>query len=186
MRRGAPLDGLSDKELIARINDGDDEAFRILYLRYRRWVVDLAFRFTGHREDALDALQDVFRYVLGKFPGFELTAKMTTFLYPVVRNTSLSTVRRRARLTAEPDAAEAVPDHSVAPPGRHVDAPLTAVLALLPKEQAEVIHLRFAEDFTLEEISSALDVPIGTVKSRIHHALKRLREDPRTRRYFFD
>ena len=48
-------------------------------------VVRLAHRFTGNADDAQDVLQETFKYMLGKFPGFKLTAAMTTFLYPVVQ-----------------------------------------------------------------------------------------------------
>ena len=70
-----------DRELVDLANKGDSEAFEALYYRYRDWVYRLAWRFTGHQQDALDVLQDTFVYLLGKFPGFELTASMTTFLY---------------------------------------------------------------------------------------------------------
>ena len=85
----------SDEKLIELANKGDAEAFETLYYRYRDWVYHLAWRFTGNQEDALDVLQETFAYLLKKFPGFQLTASMTTFLYPVVKHISL-TVRRRS------------------------------------------------------------------------------------------
>ena len=84
----------SDQELIELANRGDSDAFEILYHRYRDWVYRLACRFTGNGQDALDVLQETFAYLLGKFPGFELTAAMTTFLYPVVKHLSFA-VRRK-------------------------------------------------------------------------------------------
>ena len=80
----------SDQELIAAINNGDSGAFELLYYRHRDWVVSLAYRFTGDRELALDVLQETFLYFLRKFPGFILTAQLKTFLYPAVRNLSIS------------------------------------------------------------------------------------------------
>jgi RNA polymerase sigma-70 factor (ECF subfamily) len=58
------------------------------------------------------------------------------------------------------------------------------VLSNLPESHREVILLRFVDDFSLEEIASALEIPLGTVKSRLHHAIAALREDPRVARYF--
>jgi len=70
----------SDQELIELVNEGDADAFEALYRRYRDWVYHLAWRFTGNQQDALDVLQETFTYLLGKFPGFSLTASMT-YLY---------------------------------------------------------------------------------------------------------
>ena len=62
----------SDQELIELVNEGDADAFEVLYRRYRDWVYHLAWRFTGSRQDALDVLQETFTYLLGKFPGLVL------------------------------------------------------------------------------------------------------------------
>ena len=91
----------SDQELIELANKGDSDAFEALYRRYRDWVYRLAWRFTGNESDALDALQETFTYLLGKFPGFELTASMTSFLYPVVRHISYTIRSKRSRFTSE-------------------------------------------------------------------------------------
>ena len=81
---------VEDGVLIAAINRGDPTAFEVLYDRYRDWVVNLAFRFTRDREEAFDVLQEAFAYLARKAPGLRLTGKMTSFLYPVVRNLSLT------------------------------------------------------------------------------------------------
>ena len=61
---------------------------------------------------------------------------------------------------------------------------LAAVLAALPETHREVLLMRFVDGLALEEIARALDIPLGTVKSRMHNALASLRGDPRTRAYF--
>ena len=93
----------SDEALIEAMNRGDAAAFDVLYDRYRDWVVRLAYRCTGNEDHALDVLQDTFAYFLSKVPGFELRAKLTTFLSPAVKN--LAIVRppaRRADVFSEP------------------------------------------------------------------------------------
>jgi RNA polymerase sigma-70 factor (ECF subfamily) len=65
-----------------------------------------------------------------------------------------------------------------------VRAELAAALAGLSPPQREVVLMRFVDDLELAEIAAALDVPLGTVKSRLHHALARLRDDPGTRDAF--
>ncbi|MBC7968470.1 MAG: sigma-70 family RNA polymerase sigma factor, partial [Fuerstia sp.] len=91
----AQHDNRTDLQLVAALNAGDAAAFDVLYFRHRDWVMRLAMRFTGNHEDALDVLQETFAYFARKFPGFELTAALTTFLYPAVRNFSLAARRKR-------------------------------------------------------------------------------------------
>jgi len=175
----------SDQELIGRANRGDSDAFEALYHRYRDWVYRMAWRFTGNQSDALDVLQETFAYLLGKFPGFELTAAMTTFLYPVVRHTSLAVRRKNRRFASDEETLDAL----VAPVSQQPErsrSELAAVLVALPEAQREILLMRFVDGMSLREIAAALDVPLGTVKSRLHHALQTLRSDRRTRDYFIE
>lgn len=178
-----PHDPRSDSELVAAVNAGDDDAFEALYHRYRDWVYRLAYRFTRNEADALDVLQETFAYLVGKFPGFRLTAQLTTLLYRVVRSQAVN--RRRKRRPAE--WTEAAFDLAVAPDrpdGPSSQADLAAVFRILPPAQREVLLMRFVDGLALAEIAEALAVPLGTVKSRMHHALATLRKDERTLRYF--
>ena len=179
-------DSRSDEPLVAAANAGDAAAFEALYERHRDWVLRLACRFTQDHAEALDVLQDTFTYLLRKFPGFTLTARLTTFLYPVVKNVALARRRKRrphsvapeelaaATLTAPPDPLPGAADLSE----------LAGVLATLPEGQREVLLMRFVDDLALAEIAVALEIPVGTVKSRLHNALATLRADGRVRRYF--
>jgi RNA polymerase sigma-70 factor (ECF subfamily) len=64
------------------------------------------------------------------------------------------------------------------------DGDLAAVVSGLPETHREVVLMRFVDGLTLEEIGQALDIPLGTVKSRLHNALAALRKDPRVLRFF--
>jgi RNA polymerase sigma-70 factor (ECF subfamily) len=176
-----PADPRTDQDLVRAINAGDVKAFDALYFRYRDWVTRLATRFTGHGDDALDVLQETFAYVFRKFPGFRLTASMTTFLYPVVKNLSIAARRKRTRLV-QGEALLA----GVADPDRPGDtrADLSAALASLPETHREVLLMRFVDGMSLLEIAAALAIPEGTVKSRLHNALATLRDDERAKRHF--
>jgi RNA polymerase sigma-70 factor (ECF subfamily) len=173
----------SDRELIKSINEGDADAFDTLYRRYRDWVYNLAWRFTGSRHDALDVLQETFVYLLGKFPGFDLTASMTTFLYPVVKHVSLTIRSKNRRFSSDEQMVREI----TSPASEETNssrAELAAVMAVLPDRQREVLLMRFVDDMSLQEIAGALDIPVGTVKSRLHNALEKLRNDTRTKDYF--
>lgn len=176
-------DPRSDQDLVEAVNAGDDAAFETLYYRYRDWVYRLAHRFTGDEHAALDVLQDTFAYLVRKFPGFRLTAQMTTLLFRVARNAATSQHRRAhtsESLTTTNDPADA------SDPALRTDAEsdLASVLRVLPDGQRDVLLLRFVDDLSLGQIAEALDIPVGTVKSRLHHALATLRTDERARRYF--
>jgi RNA polymerase sigma-70 factor (ECF subfamily) len=178
-------DPRDDQELIAAANRGEEDAFAALYYRYRDWAVRLAWRFTGNQADALDVLQDTFTYLFRKFPGFRLTANMTTFLYPAVKNLSLKVIRRRRRTIVSDEIVEAVsPSTQPEPPDTRAE--LAEVMAGLPETHREVVLMRYVDDLSLAEIAEALDIPLGTVKSRLHNALRMLKDDPRTRRYFLE
>jgi len=172
---------IPDEELLQRAGAGDPDAFEVLYRRHRDWVHRLAWRFTGHQQDALDILQETFLYLLKKLPDLRLTASLTTFLYPVVKHLSLNLRRRRGGAAADEDILTAIPDPTAPPTSR---TELAAALAGLPPEQREVVLMRFVDDMSLDEIAVALDVPIGTIKSRLHRALETLRNDPHTQDYF--
>ena len=175
-------DPRSDLDLVDAANRGDVRAFEALYYRYRDWVVSLAWRFTANRDDALDVLQETFTYLLRKFPGFRLTACMKTFLYPAVKNLSITAARKRRRILLDNDALLDVP----APAEAQGDAraELASVMRSISRDHREVVLMRYVDDMSLDEIAAALGIPLGTVKSRLHNALKTLRDDPRTREYF--
>jgi RNA polymerase sigma-70 factor (ECF subfamily) len=180
-----PSDPRSDLDLVAALNAGDASAFDALYYRYRDRVLRLAYRFTANHADAQDVLQETFSYLYRKFPGFRLTASMTTFLYPVVRNLSLELIRkRRTATTSSADVLADMPGFAAAPDEAQTRADLAAAMANLSPEHRQTVLLRFVDDLTMEEIAAATAVPVGTVKSRLHHAIAAMRQDPRVRRYF--
>lgn len=176
-------DSRTDAELVAAVNAGEADAFEVLYRRYRDWTVGLAYRFTGDEALALDVLQDTFLYVLKKSPGFQLTAQFKTFLYPAIRNLALAARRKAARSQASASDLEALENAAAPEPVTGDASALGEVLALLTEEHREVLHLRFVENLKLGEIAEAMNLPLGTVKSRLHYALEFLRQDPRTRNF---
>lgn len=180
-----PPDPRSDADLLAGIARGDESAFETLYRRHRDWVFRLARRFCRADEDAADVTQETFAYLLRHAPRLRLAARLTTLLYPVVKNTALARIRKDRRLRfadppALPDRPAPDPPAGVAP----LDPELDAALAALPEGQREVLLMRVIDEMSLQEIALALGIPVGTAKSRLHNALAALRADERTRRHF--
>jgi RNA polymerase sigma-70 factor (ECF subfamily) len=183
-----PVDRRSDEDLVAICNSGEAHdaarAFEVLYRRHRDFVLRVARRFTRDRDLALDALQETFAYLLGKFPpsgdGLVLTARLQTLLYPAAKNAAITAVRKARRYAG---AGDAELDELPAEPTAAAE-PIDAALVALSPEKREVLTLRFVDDLSLAEIAAVLDVPLGTVKSRLHLALKELREDMRIKDLF--
>ena len=173
----APHDNRTDRQLVDALNSGEATAFDVLYFRHSDWVMRLAERFTGHHDDALDVLQETFAYFVRKFPGFELTAALTTFLYPAVKNFSIAARRKRMRSVNEnQDALSMIP--AIQPPESPDADALNQTLSGLSDAHREILLMRFVDDMTQPEIAAALDVPLGTVKSRLHNALLAVRQSP--------
>jgi len=151
----------------------------------------IALRFTGDHEAAADAVQEAFIYLMKKITGrggLVLTAKLTTYLYPIIKNVSLTVKRKNSRPGLRLSQADG-PDPAVpAVPDRTAEsvegASLSVIVRTLPEHQQEVLILRFVDDMSMEEIASALSIPVGTVKSRLHLAIKSLRESPDLGKFF--
>ena len=164
----------SDLDYIKQANDGDQEALEALYHRHRQWVYSQAYRYCQNNQDAMDITQDTFSYFFNKFPGFQLHCQLRTFLYPVIRNKSLNLLKKYRR---ESTSLESIEESSYLP--KH-DSQLIENfrerISGLSEEHRDVIILRFMQDMSLDEIAATLNIPNGTVKSRLHNALKELRQ----------
>ncbi len=173
----------ADQKLIAGINAGDDQSFEQLYYRHREWVFRMACRICGSEHHAQDVVQEVFRYFLGKFPGFELRCELRTFLYPAIRNLSLASLRKSQRYVGGESGA-AILDDLIAPIYDSSEKQdLQHIISSLSADHREILLLRFVDGMTLPEIATLTDIPIGTAKSRLHHALAALRSDPKVKNF---
>ena len=182
MARSRQRDPRSDETLVKTCNQGHPRAaaaaFEALYLRHKDYVLRVALRFTSDIDTALDVLQDTFVQLLRRLPptgeGITLTARLTTLLYPIAKNTAISAERKAGRF---PVADDVTPDHVPARPGRE-DEDIGRLLALLPPGQREALTLRFVDGLSLSEIAEVLSIPEGTVKSRLHGGIANLRASP--------
>ncbi len=172
-------DNRTDLQLVDALNKGDSSAFDVLYFRHRDWVMRLAMRFTGHHDDALDVLQETFAYFVRKFPGFVLTAALTTFLYPAVKNFSIAARRKRQRSVNDNQEKLSFIGAAETSESANRDE-ITQALSALTESHREILLMRFVDDMSQPEISAALDIKLGTVKSRLHHALLAIRQSPET------
>jgi RNA polymerase sigma-70 factor (ECF subfamily) len=174
-----------DAELVKRFKEGDRSAFAEIVHRYQDRVYTLCLRWMGDREVALEVAQDVFIALFRSLGGFRGDAQLSTWVYRAVINhcKNRKLYRRRRQLDQheplEGDAHDEGPERQLADEGPGTDAPLHAAeassllqeaLQLLDSEQRQIIMLREVQDLSYEEIADLLDLPRGTVKSRLHRA----------------
>jgi RNA polymerase sigma-70 factor (ECF subfamily) len=173
MSLGRSGGGASDEALAAAANAGDRGALEVLLARHFDRVHAICRRVTGHPEDALDATQEALIAVTRGLHRYDGRSLFTTWLYRVATNAALDELRRRKR---RPEPAELTDDRPLggiaagsAPVESAVAARLdvdAALAGLRPEFRAAVV-LRDLCDLDYAEIADVLDVPIGTVRSRI-------------------
>jgi RNA polymerase sigma-70 factor, ECF subfamily len=176
------VDNLKDPELVIQLQNGSLEALGALYDRHQKLVYRTALVITGDQEAASDLLQDVFLR-LYRFAGrIDWQRPLEPWLYRMTTNLSYTWVKRNQRWTRPlEDLADWLAGSNKNHPYEIVerrddwDQVQKAVLAL-PLQQRVVVVLYYLNDLSLQEISEILDVPIGTIKSRLHYGRKALKK----------
>ena len=187
--------GPSDLEVIQRVRNGESEAFRLLVERYQGRAYRLALRVLRDEEAARDAVQDSFVKAFSALARFEGRSSFFTWFYRLVMNQCLDARRRdksgREVAFEEGGGQELVPESSLeripevdgvtfAPAANLMRKELLEHLARavdqLPPAARETLLLREVEGLSYSEIASALDIPKGTVMSRLHYARKQLQK----------
>jgi len=164
-------------QIILRAQSGDREAFAILFEQYKNLVYKTAYLMLGDSAEAEDALQEVFVQVYRSLSSFDPgKAAFTTWLYRVTFNYCLNHRRKRRPFTLPlEDISSAL--KSEFPSTRLAEEEvLQQAIGNLTDKQRAVVILRYFWDLPYAEIAQILDIPLGTVKSRIDLALKTLRK----------
>jgi RNA polymerase sigma-70 factor (ECF subfamily) len=173
-----------DASLIDSTLAGDTEAFGRLVERYQDRLYNALVRFLGSAEDARDVTQDTFLQALTKLRTFRRESAFYTWLYRIGFNLAMSS-RRRTKPCVSIDRLQrevgAEPSDNGAPPDRNLlqaDRAVKVQLALgrLAEEQRQVVVLREIDECSYEAMAEILEVPIGTVRSRLFRARMQLKE----------
>jgi RNA polymerase sigma-70 factor (ECF subfamily) len=147
----------------------------MLVERHQTRVFNVALRVLGDRDDARDAAQDAFLSMLRKLSQFRGDAAFTTWMHRITINSCYDILRKRRRqpmLRLVGDEDDPIPETGP-PVADHADATVDSIdvaraLLLIPEEYRVTLVLADIQDVAYEEIARVLDVPIGTVKSRVH------------------
>ena len=181
-----------DHDLVQRVQAGDSAAFRTLFDKYHRRAFAVAMGVVKNEDDALDAVQHAFVKVHKNIHKFQGSSGFYTWLYRIVMNVSIDHVRRTSRRKsldfderALHEESEVAGDGAMLPrvtnanPGKaalraELGSAIQAALGELPEHHRAVIVLREIEGMSYEEMAEALDVPKGTIMSRLFHARKKM------------
>ena len=168
-----------DVELIGRYLAGDIDAFNELMEAHEQRVFAICYRMLHDRDAALDATQDTFLTVFRKADRYRAQAAFSTWLYRVAVNTCYDHLRRQKRKQADPlPEAHDPADRSAgdAFEAAEVRTEIQEALAALSPEYAAAVVLVDLQGMSLEQAADTLDVPTGTVKSRLFRARRQLSE----------
>ncbi len=175
--------GLSEERFAVRIRRGDARAFDEFFDAYAGPLLRYLDGMVGNRSTAEDLLQDTMVRVYRHIGAYREQGSFPAWVFRIATNAALSELRRRRWAAGqEPDEAAlriAAP-RSAEPPevleAQERSRNLAAALEQLPDEQRAVLLLRIRQGMDIGEIATVLCIPPGTVKSRIHYAVRKLRE----------
>ena len=183
-----PLSEQSDEELVRRYRAGEDAAFETLVDRYRKELFPFLMRFVGRRAAAEDVFQEAFLQVHLSIDSFDTSRRFKPWLFTIAANKARDYLRRKstrtaAQLTAPVDADEEggkqfldlMQDDLPLPEAHAMDNEtkqlVRETVESLPDHLREILLLAYFHRFPYKEIAQMLNVPLGTVKSRLHAAV---------------
>lgn len=174
---------LADEDLMPLVAAMDADAFEVVYDRHAGASFALAFRIVGSRAAADDVCQEAFMAAWRSAARFDPRAgSLRGWLLTIVHNRAIDHLRRttrvRDRTVADDAAAERVAgtdDTEASALARHASADTARLLGRLPDEQRRVVELSFYSGYSHSEIAELLELPLGTVKTRMRRALEKLR-----------
>jgi RNA polymerase sigma-70 factor (ECF subfamily) len=169
---------VTDAFLIGSIVNGDADAVRPLMERYRRPLGAMLQRALGSSPDVDDVFQETWIRVVRSAHRYDPEQRFSAWLFAIAWN--LVKDRWSRRVAADDVDLAGMPSEERSPEEQVVEADRAArvrhVVARLPERLAQAILLRYFEELSEKEMAERLGIPVGTVKSRIHHGLRLLRE----------
>ncbi|MEK4145673.1 RNA polymerase sigma factor SigW [Robertmurraya sp. FSL W8-0741] len=180
------------KKRIKQVLKGDQNAYAEIVEIYKDKVFQLCFRMLGNRHEAEDMAQEAFIRAYVNIASFNIDLKFSTWLYRIATNLCIDRIRKKKPdfyLDAEVSGTDGLTMYSQVPsdsalPEEEVESielheTIQREIAKLPEKYRSVIVLKYIEELSLNEISKILDMPLGTVKTRIHRGREALRHQLR-------
>jgi RNA polymerase sigma-70 factor, ECF subfamily len=176
------MEAVSDSELVISLQAGSLEALGVLYDRHRRLVFRTALAITGDADAAADLLHDVFLRLFRFAAHIDSHRPLEPWLYRMTTNLSYTWVKRRQRwLRPLEDVADWLASTRKDTPSYQAELDdswrqVQQAISSLPLSHRGVVVLYYVDDLSLQEISEILDIPVGTVKSRLHYGRQALKQ----------
>ena len=145
----------------------------MIYDRYEQPLLSTALRMLGQRQDAEDAVQTAFIRLYRGIGNFRFSAKFSTYLFRILMNVCFDTLEKQKRMRSQ-DLDSVTPSHL---PNHDMKMVLEEAIDALPEQQRACFILFVIEEFKQTEIAEVLGLSLGGVKSNIHHAKNRLRQE---------
>lgn len=176
--------GHDEGDLIRRVQQGDQEAFRAIFDLYHKKVYRIAYGVVRENEEALDIMQEVFVKLYRTLGSFKGRSSLYTFLYRMAVNTAIDHIRRKEKSVAESLDEEGAPEpveELERGPERMIlqkeqEERVKKAIETLPLDQKTTLLLREVEGLSYQEIAEVTRCSIGTVMSRLHYARKKLQD----------
>lgn len=159
-----------DAQLLARVVDGDHDAFTEIMRNHEDRVFSVCLRIMGNREQALDATQETFLTTFRKANQFKGNSALGTWIYRIAVNTCYDQLRKQKRRKTDPmpehfDPADSSAEDAVAAAGFRPE--IQRALAAIPEDFRTAVILSDIEGIGLPDVAEILEIPVGTVKSRV-------------------
>lgn len=186
---------IDDTILVRRAQSGEKDAIARLILRYQDRVFNVILKICGNNDDAAELTQETFVKLIEKIGTFKYKSSFYTWLFRVAVNLALNYCKRRNKTSmtsidqqvgadngsTKAELVNFLEDKSSIEPAqmaqkKEVEQILLASLNMLQDDQRTIIVLRDIESMSYEDIAKALDIELGTVKSRLSRARKKLKE----------
>jgi len=169
--------------------NGDRRAFAELVDLYKDKIYHLGFRMLGNTQEAEDVVQETFLRVYANLQAYDVTQKFSTWIFRIATNLCIDRLRkRRATYSLDADMPDSegtdwysmLPGNEETPEKRLIlsetQEQVRKAIEALPEKYKAVIVLRYLHDFSMKEIGEVLDMPISTVKTRVHRGREYLRK----------
>jgi RNA polymerase sigma-70 factor (ECF subfamily) len=165
----------TDHQVVKGVSAGDDQALAVLYSRYSKGIFNYALRLIRDPDAAEDVLQEVFVAVWQGADGFRQHSSVKTWIFRIAHYQAVNWLRRQKRLDMADGVSPELPeDPEVALVVSWRANEVHSALDLLTPNHRATVELAFVHDLSYAEIAEVLDCPLGTVKSRMSHAIKQL------------
>ncbi len=174
-------EGMGDAECVRRVQRGDTDTFEILVRRHQKAIFNLVYRLLGDYDEAAEVAQEVFLSAFKSIHQFRGEANFATWLYRIglnhasTRRKSLNNTHRRHIPLDGTEVAAGAVDPARNVEQKEIQRRVQEALNSLDPEDARIILLRDLQDVPYEAVAEILDIPVGTVKSRLHRARQALK-----------